>query len=365
MSSETDRLAREAEERRSHLDSTLDQLKNRFTPGQVVDEVASYLKNGQGAEMVGNLNRQVRDNPLALGLIGAGAAWLLLGQGVRDTGSRYLASDDRGDRRSDRGWSTDRDWSDRGARRDWSTDRWEDDDRDNRFEGADAVPAGSTRGVTSGPYPGGSQGKPGTGVSDKGIGDRLSAVGSSIGDSVSSAGSTVGDAARSVGDRISSAASSASDSASRTAHDARDAAYQAGRAGYRGASYAGERFSEVGRRAQRGFLDTLQEEPLILGAVAVAIGAAIGAALPSTRTEDEWLGETRDRLRDEAMGYGRETLDKATNIAERALQAGEDEAGRQGLKPEGQGDTLAEKVSAVAGAAVGTAKEEAKKEGLS
>ncbi len=34
MSSETERLAREAEERRSHLDSTLDQLKNRFTPGQ-------------------------------------------------------------------------------------------------------------------------------------------------------------------------------------------------------------------------------------------------------------------------------------------------------------------------------------------
>jgi len=373
MSSETDRLAREAEERRSHLDTTLDQLKDRFSPGQIVDEVAGYLRNGQGAEMVGNLNRQVRDNPLALGLIGAGAAWLLLGQGVRETGSRYLASDDRDRRTDNRGWSTDRDWSDRGsARRDWSTDRWEDDDRDNRFEGAGPVSAGSTRGVTSGPYPGGSQGKPGTGVSDKGIGDRLSAAGSSVsagvsgvGDSLSSAGSAVGDAARSAGDRISSAASSASDSASRYAHDARDAAYQAGRAGYRGASYAGERFSEYGRRAQRGFLDTLQEEPLILGAVAVAIGAAIGAALPSTRTEDEWLGETRDRLRDEAMGYGRETLDKATNIAERAFQAGDEEAGRQGLKPEGQGDTLAEKVSAVAGAAVDTAKQEAKKEGLS
>jgi len=85
MSTETERLAQEAEQRRSSLDQTLDSLKEKFSPGQIVDEVASYVRSGQGAEMVQNLNRQVRDNPLALGLIGAGAAWLLLGQGVRDS----------------------------------------------------------------------------------------------------------------------------------------------------------------------------------------------------------------------------------------------------------------------------------------
>lgn len=361
MSSETERLAREAEERRGQLDSTLESLKNRFTPGQIVDEVASYVRNGQGAEMVSNLNRQVRDNPLALGLIGAGAAWLLLGQGVRDTGSRYLSSDDRDPRSGRRGWSTDRDWSDR---RDWSTDRWQDDDRDNRFEGSEASSLRTTRGVTSGPYPGGSQGMSGTGVSNKGIGDRLSDTGESIKGGVSSVAASVGDAAHAAGDSLSSAASQVSDGASRYAHDARDAAYEAGREVYRGAAYAGERASQLGRRAQRSFLDTLQEEPLILGAVAVAIGAAIGAALPSTRTEDEWLGETRDRLRDDALGYGRETLDKATHVAERAFEAGDAEAEKRGLKPTGQGETLAEKVSAVAGAAVDTAKDEVRKEGL-
>jgi hypothetical protein len=338
MSSETERLAREAEERRGQLDSTLESLKNRFTPGQIVDEVASYVRNGQGAEMVSNLNRQVRDNPLALGLVGAGIAWLLLGQGVRDSGSRHLSLGDR-DRRRD--WSTDRDWG---------TDHWREDDRDNRFEGADHA---------SGPGLGSRLSSAGSSV-----GSGLSSAGSTVSDSLSSAGSSISEAAHSTGERISSAASQVSDGASRLGHDVRDAAYDAGRAGYRTAAYAGDRVSELGRRAQRTFVDTLHEEPLILGAIAVAVGAAIGAALPSTRTEDELLGETRDRLRDDALGYGRETLDKASHVAERALHAGDQEAEKHGLKPKGDGETLAEKVSAVAGAAVNTAKDEARKEGL-
>ncbi len=99
MSTETDRLAREAEQRRSNLDATLESLKGKLSPGQIVDEAMGYLREGQGADMARNLNRQVRDNPLALGLVGAGIAWLLLGQGARDTGrslrDRHDGWDDR------------------------------------------------------------------------------------------------------------------------------------------------------------------------------------------------------------------------------------------------------------------------------
>ena len=60
------------------------------------------------------------------------------------------------------------------------------------------------------------------------------------------------------------------------------------------------RAGSYGRRMQRGFFDTLHEQPLVLGAVGLAVGAAIGAALPATETEDEWMGDTRDRLKDRA-----------------------------------------------------------------
>ena len=72
MSSDTDRLEREAETHRSNLDSTFDAIRDRLSVGQIVDEFSGYLKEGQGADTVKNLGRQVRDNPLALGLVGAG-----------------------------------------------------------------------------------------------------------------------------------------------------------------------------------------------------------------------------------------------------------------------------------------------------
>ena len=52
-------------------------------------------------------------------------------------------------------------------------------------------------------------------------------------------------------------------------------------------------------RARRGFGSILNEQPLVLGAIGVAIGAAIAAAAPQTRAEDEWMGEARDWLTDE------------------------------------------------------------------
>ena len=63
------------------------------------------------------------------------------------------------------------------------------------------------------------------------------------------------------------------------------------------------------------------------------------------------------------MSYGHDALDKASHAASEAYKAGSEEADRKGLKPEGD-ETLAQKVSAVAGKAVEAAKDNAKKEGL-
>ncbi|MET0257745.1 MAG: DUF3618 domain-containing protein [Methylobacterium sp.] len=362
MSTETDRLAREAEQRRSSLDQTLDSLKEKFSPGQIVDEVASYVRSGQGAEMVQNLNRQVRDNPLALGLIGAGAAWLLLGQGVRDSRPASLGS-------------TARDRFD-----DASPDRWAPDDRDNRFEGplagrnaaivgggsAGRADIGGWAGASSSSSPGVTQRTRDVASSAAGaVGSAASSVGGTVSSAASTAGSAVSDAASSVADAVSGAASSVASGASHLTESAGDAVSRAGQAGYRTAAQAGDRVAAYGRQAKRSFFETLQDEPLVLGAVAIAIGAAIGAALPSTRTEDEWLGETRDKLRDDALDYGRDTLDKAQTVAGKAYEAASAEAEDKGLVPKGgEGETIADKLSSVVKAATDGAKDEAGKQGL-
>ncbi|MEO9234529.1 MAG: DUF3618 domain-containing protein [Polyangiaceae bacterium] len=53
---------------------------------------------------------------------------------------------------------------------------------------------------------------------------------------------------------------------------------------------------------------TLRENPLPLGAIALALGVAAGLAIPSTRIEDQWVGEYRDRAVDEAEVLAQQAL---------------------------------------------------------
>lgn len=71
-------LEREAEQTRADLAHTLDTLRDRMSPGQMLDQVIDYAREGEAAEMFANLRRQVIENPLPLGLAGIGIGWLMV-----------------------------------------------------------------------------------------------------------------------------------------------------------------------------------------------------------------------------------------------------------------------------------------------
>jgi ElaB/YqjD/DUF883 family membrane-anchored ribosome-binding protein len=71
----------------------------------------------------------------------------------------------------------------------------------------------------------------------------------------------------------------------------------------------GQRANELSHQAREQFdraessaLDFANENPLAVGAAALAVGVGVGLLLPSTRREDEFLGEARDRLIGEVRG---------------------------------------------------------------
>jgi hypothetical protein len=64
-------------------------------------------------------------------------------------------------------------------------------------------------------------------------------------------------------------------------------------------------------RAREGFNTLLEEQPLILGALGIALGAAIGAALPSTEQEDRLMGEARDKTVGKVKERGAQTFEQA------------------------------------------------------
>jgi len=65
-------------------------------------------------------------------------------------------------------------------------------------------------------------------------------------------------------------------------------------------------------------VDLFEEQPLIGGAIALALGAALAAALPRTRMEDDYLGAQSDQLMDEAERIFEEEKQKLSKVAEAA-----------------------------------------------
>lgn len=131
-------------------------------------------------------------------------------------------------------------------------------------------------------------------------------------DSVSGAAGTVKDtvstAAGSLKETVTGAAGSAYEGVARAA----DATYSS--AGDL-ASKARETAGDLGNKAQETYQHYLEEKPWAIGAVALAAGAAIGMALPSTRYEGELMGEARVQLLNKVSDTATEFVDKAKQAA--------------------------------------------------
>ncbi|HEU4918534.1 MAG TPA: hypothetical protein VFT20_02280, partial [Candidatus Limnocylindrales bacterium] len=102
-------------------------------------------------------------------------------------------------------------------------------------------------------------------------------------------GDRVGEAGDEVSRRASSVASSVGEAASDVASRAKSTAGQV-------PDQIGEVGQEVGDTAQR----LLDENPLAVGAIALAVGTAVGLALPATRTEQRVIGRAGSQLIDQA-----------------------------------------------------------------
>lgn len=116
--------------------------------------------------------------------------------------------------------------------------------------------------------------------------------------------------AESVGERSSSLMEAGKEKASGLAADARQAASAAGQrvaAMRHETSHAAERVKDRAQHATASAAHFIEENPLIVGALAVAAGAALGALVPTTRREGEIMGAASNRVK-EAIGSGMSEL---------------------------------------------------------
>jgi len=160
------------------------------------------------------------------------------------------------------------------------------------------------------------------------VGTGASQLADTLGRSAQRAGAAAGDA---LGAATGAVSETSADAYGRVAHmgsDLADTATDMARAIPGSASDAFD-------NARANLASMFEQQPLLLGAVGIAIGAGIAASFPSTQVETDYLGDTSDQVKDKAQEILSEQSGRARVIAESAVKAATEEAHRQGLDPEG------------------------------
>ena len=304
-------LEREVDRERERVSATIDELQARASVGSLVDQLVKAV-GANGGEVSRNLGRSLRDNPLAAMLTGVGLAWLMAGSGRP-----------------------------RDEAQDWD-DRVSDDLRygRDRLSEAPMPSASSYESSAEGAWPRSEYSDPSTETEEGGLRERVADVAGRVGEGVS-------DAVAGVRERASEISHSAGARLARAGDTIREAG---GAVTHRAGAV---RRSAVGTsHSMRNGLDTLiEDQPLVAGAIAMALGAAVGGALPRSRVEDRMFGEQSDRametVRTLAKDQGAKVQATASAVVDEALNIADEAAAELGAKlPSGEAivDTAESKV---------------------
>ncbi|HUG62057.1 MAG TPA: DUF3618 domain-containing protein [Methylomirabilota bacterium] len=284
-------IEREVEMARADVRSTLGDIRESLSPGQMIDQALEYVRGSGGADFTRNLGRSVRDNPVPVALIGAGIGWLMLSDRCGGDGRRrprYTADE-----------------------------LYTDPDRHHVHVDGDDRPGIASRAS-------GAASRMGSSVSGAthGARDRAGAMASSASEAAYAAGERVSESAASVRDRARRMSHGVGDRLSDTASAVGDYASAAGekmRHAGEGVRHGGERLWDASAGAGRSVSRAVEDQPLILGAVGLVVGAMIGAALPGSRTENRLFGSAADRVKSTAKSMARDGLSEAGHVASDAV----------------------------------------------
>ena len=313
-------IEREIEEQRSDLASNIEDLQDKFSIDRVVREIGDQFRE-HGGDMGRSISNQVKANPIPLALTGIGLAWMMFGSAQQTPRSSY---DDDEDRYS----SAERDYrrtrieqgrpytppttyasaNNRAGKPSWAQPD-DDDGIGESFGGMVSDRVGTVTQKAAGASSSVQQKAADASAAAK---DGLSAAGSSVADAAASAKSSLASGAQSARDGAAQMGKRIAEGTEAMSEQARERVIAARRKAIEMQQSAARSMSD-GTDAAADFYD---RQPLVVGALALAIGAALGGALPRTKAEDDMMGAHSDDLFDQAERIFEEEKTKAMSVAE-------------------------------------------------
>jgi ElaB/YqjD/DUF883 family membrane-anchored ribosome-binding protein len=305
---DTEQIRARIEETRGQMSQTIDAIQEKLSPERLKEQAQEMVHDatiGRAETMVNNATEQargfgsglmetIRQNPVPAAIAGIGLGWLFMKrpQGSSNYGGRGQDNYNYPSRSGyGYGYGT----------------------------GADQMRYGQQSRSSYGYGSGASQDSGGVGQVVGQAKDTVGQIAGQAGDTVGQAGEKVGEVAGQVGSKVGDVAEGAQQKVGELGDQAQ---YQAQRAGY-------------------WFQDTLQSNPLVVGAVALALGAAVGLAVPETPQEHRLLGEARDNLMDKAQNVAQETAQKVQRVASEVTDTAQQAAKDEGLAPQTAGGAQA------------------------
>ncbi|HEX2147087.1 MAG TPA: DUF3618 domain-containing protein [Pseudorhizobium sp.] len=284
-------LEQEIARDRERIEERMDAIQAKMSPGQLLDEALNYAKSSGGGEYISNLGNAMKTNPIPVALMGISMAWLMANPGAnkRDDDLHYQEEPEyplaqvRGTVRrvgpvQMDGASRYSHFTDEGGSRFRALT-----DESGRRAGHFMDEAGKTY----------------RGFADA-TGRQVHDIRDEAGRLFDEASGWIAKTWRQMGSSAGRASSSIMGSARSMGNSAMSF----------GGSMQGQA-SHLNDTLARQFKD----QPLIGGALAFALGAAIGAALPNSRREDEALGETAEEFRNQMSAKASETMHKVEEVA--------------------------------------------------
>jgi ElaB/YqjD/DUF883 family membrane-anchored ribosome-binding protein len=283
---DVDMLVVEIEQTRSEMTGTVEELGQRLDPANIAERAGEKVKEAtignvqskvedmtntasnfvndasQTAQQAGSgIVETIRRNPVPAALAGIGIGWLVLNRQSGQTGSS------------------------------WSSGR-------SSYGGSNGYRYGDGYG-TNGQGTNGSSG----GVD---LRNRASDVGDTIGQKADQASTAIGDVASNVSQTANEAMSNVSHTANQAVSNVSQTANQA-------ASTVSETATNAMSQAQHA----IESNPIAFGAIALAVGTAVGLALPATQTEKRVMGQAGGQLIDKVETAVSQPLEKMESAATR------------------------------------------------
>jgi hypothetical protein len=283
-------IERDLHATRERLDSRLHELSRRLSPGQMVDEALHYLRSSQGADFARNLTEAVRDRPLPVALAGLGIGWLMIAGPRPKERVVYV----------DRGTHAARETSE-ALRRAWEAGKSitrQEGESETDFRDRIAEARGKVLGLSRQAQ------ETAQSFIDR-VEEALLAARDSLTESAQEAAGLAGDTAQRLRD-------STSDLGGRLRQGSSSLG-EAAKEGYNRAADAAGRGSDL--------VATIADNPVLLGSLGLLTGAVLGALLPATDLEHQYLGDTARKMRETAQQTAQDVTERGVNLAQDAVHA--------------------------------------------